>query len=365
MTLPELTVRAVKTTPVVAPLKRPVAAATGSIPEAPLVLVDLETDQGITGRAYAFAQSAIALRPLAAMIGGMAGLIQGDPVAPFEIEMKLRKRTLLLGSGGVAGIALSVLDMCAWDAAAKAAGMPLVEFLGGQRRPVRAYNSCGLWMMPVERLANDAAALLDEGGFQAVKLRVGRNTLEEDIAAVRAVKERIGDGVTLMADFNQKLSAAEAIHRGRALDAEGLYWIEEPVRQDDYDGCARVAAAIRTPVQIGENFASTYEMIHAIHAGAMRYVMPDVQRIGGVTGWLRAAAIAHAHGIEMSSHLFPEYSAHLLAVTPTCHFLEYVDWAAPVLAEPIEIRDGCAVIPDRPGAGVDWDAAAVRRFAVE
>ena len=148
------------------------------------------------------------------------------------------------------------------------------------------------------------------------------------------------------------------------LDGEGLAWIEEPVRHDDYAGCAHIAAALETPVQIGENLLDTHQLVSALEARAMDYVMPDVQRIGGVTGWMRAAGIAHAHGIEMSSHLFPEVSAHLLAVTPTAHWLEYMDWATPILAEPIQIRDGFAVIPERPGSGITWDEAAVKRFAV-
>lgn len=157
---------------------------------------------------------------------------------------------------------------------------------------------------------------------------------------MRSVKKRIGEDVLLMADFNQKLTVNEAIARGQALDGEGLYWIEEPIRHDDYLGYSRVSAEIQTPIQFGEKLQSTYDMVTALTTRAVDYVMPDVQRIGGVTGWLRAAAIAQAYGIEMSSHLFPEYSAHLLAVTPTCHYLEYMDWATPIIAEPIEIREG-------------------------
>jgi mandelate racemase len=165
-------------------------------------------------------------------------------------------------------------------------------------------------------------------------------------------------------DFNQRLTVAEAIRRGRALDDEGLYWIEEPTRHDDYAGYARICAEVRTPIQTGENLLNTFELVQALQANSLDFVMPDVQRIGGVTGWLRAAAIAHAHGVEMSSHLFPGYSAHLLAVTPTAHYLEYMDWADPVLNEPIRISDGHALIPDRPGSGVTWDEAAVGRCLV-
>ncbi len=192
---------------------------------------------------------------------------------------------------------------------------------------------------------------------------MGRDDLAQDLAAVRAVKRRIGDRATLMCDFNQRLTVNEALHRARALDGEGLYWIEEPVRHDDYEGCAAVAAAVATPIQIGENLVDTFEMARAIALRSLDFVMPDVQRIGGVTGWLRAAALAHAHGIEMSSHLFPEFSVHLLGVTPTGHWLEYMDWATPVLRHPLTVENGLARIPDRPGAGIEWDEEAVARYS--
>jgi len=254
--------------------------------------------------------------------------------------------------------------MCAWDALAQAAGLPLVKLLGGEVKPVRAYNSCGLWIQPVGQLADDAETLVAEGGFTALKLRVGRDDAAEDVAAVRAVKKRVGDKIIVMCDYNQRLTVNEAIRRGRMLDGEGLYWIEEPVRHDDYAGCARIAADLRTPIQAGENLVDTFELINALEAKAMDYVMPDLQRIGGITGWKRAAAITHAYGMDMSSHLFPEYSAHLLAVTPTAHWLEYMDWAVPIVTEPIQVKDGYALIPDRPGSGIVWNEEAVKRYAV-
>jgi mandelate racemase len=231
-------------------------------------------------------------------------------------------------------------------------------------RPVRAYNSNGLGLMEPGAVADEAEQLVAEG-FAAVKIRLGRPSLALDLAAVRAVRSRLGDAITLMSDFNQKLSVNEAILRGRALDDEGLCWIEEPIRADDYLGNAKVTDDLLTPVQIGENFSGPFAMAEAIAAGASDYVMPDAQRIGGVTGWLRAAALAHSAGIEMSSHLFPEISAHLLAVTPTCHWLEYVDWASPILAEPIAIRDSHAIIAERPGSGISWNEEAVARYAIE
>jgi mandelate racemase len=360
----KLTVRDIRARPVLVPLKRPVVSASGSIPRAPLVLVDLETEEGITGRSYLFAFLPGMLKPMVGCLEALREMIKGEHCTPYEIERKLRKRLMLLDTPGILGLALAGVDMCAWDALAKAHGLPLVELLGGEVKPIRAYNSCGLWIQPVDRLADEAEALAAEGNFGAVKLRVGRDDPADDLAAVRAVKKRLGDRITVMCDFNQRLTVNEAILRGRMLDGEGLYWIEEPVRHDDYQGYARICAALETPIQTGENLPNTFEMAQAIEARSLDYVMPDVQRIGGVTGWLRAAALAHTHGVEMSSHLFPEISAHLLAVTPTCHYLEYMDWATAVLADPIRIRDGHAIIPERPGAGIEWNEEAVAKHLV-
>jgi mandelate racemase len=358
-----LKIKSIRARPVLAPFKRPPLTASGGIPSAALVLIDLETDGGIVGRAYIFGFAPWTLKSIVGCVDGLAELIKGDALTPFEIEAKLRKRLALIDTPGLVGLALAGVDMCAWDALAQANGVPLVKLLGGQIRPVRAYNSCGLWIQPIEKVADEAEQLVAEGGFSAIKLRVGRDDPAQDIAAARAVKKRIGDKVSVMCDFNQRLSVNEAILRGRMLDDEGLYWIEEPVRHDDYVGYARICAELQTPIQTGENLVDTFEMVNAIALDSLDYVMPDLQRIGGVTGWLRAAALAHAHGIEMSSHLFPEFSCHLLAVTPTCHWLEYVDWAAPILAEPVQLKDGNVIIPDRPGAGITWNEEAVKRYA--
>ena len=168
-----------------------------------------------------------------------------------------------------------------------------------------------------------------------------------------------------MVDFNQALSVAEALRRGRMIDDEGgVLWIEEPVRADDFAGTARIAREIATPIQIGENFMGPEQMAQALAAGACDYVMPDAQRIGGVTGWMRAAALAQGAGVEMSSHLFPEASCHLLAVTPTSHWLEFVDWADAILEEPLRVKDGFVSIPERPGLGMTWDERAVARYTL-
>ncbi len=360
----KLTIKNIRVRSVHAPMKRPLATASGAISIAPLVLVDLERDQGIIGRSYVFTLTPMALQPTATLIQEMLAVIKGDALVPYALEQKLQKRFRLLGLQGLVYVALSAIDMAAWDALAQAQNMPLVRLLGGEVKPIKAYNSCGLGLMGAEKVAKQAIELL-EGGFSAMKIRLGYATATEDVQVVRAVRKAVGDAITLMCDYNQGLAPAEALVRGRALDDEGLHWIEEPILADDYAGNALIARDVKTPIQIGENFWGPHDMKKALAAQACDYAMPDLMRIGGVSGWLRSAALAQSAGMPMSSHLFPEISAHLLAITPTCHWLEYVDWAAPVLAEPIEIKDGHALIPDRPGNGMVWNEGAVSKYAAD
>src|SRR6202044_3956821 len=213
--------------------------------------------------------------------------------------------------------AVAGLDMALWDALAKSAGLPLARLLGGTMDPVPAYNSNGLGLIPPAAAGDEALELLAEGGFSALKVRVGRDRAADDIAATRRVRTAVGSEVTLVADYNQGLALGDALERCRALDGEGLAWIEEPLRYDDLDGHARIARDIATPVMLGENFSGPRAMHDAIGAQACDLVMPDLMRIGGVTGWLQAAAVADVAGLPMSSHLYPEVSGHLMRVTPT------------------------------------------------
>jgi mandelate racemase len=358
-----LTLRAIHATAVEVPMARPLGTSALTMRTAPLLLIDLETEEGVTGHAYLFCYTRIAPGPIAAVLADIQDAVRGERLAPVDLSTRLQQRYRLLGAQGIVRMALAGFDVACWDALSLAAGLPLASYIGSQPRAIPAYNSNGLGLMSPEQAADEAEALLEQG-FQAVKLRLGRATAEQDLAVVRAVRRRLPDTVALMTDYNQALTVTEAIRRGQALDGEGVYWIEEPTRHDDYAGCARIAAALKTPVQIGENFAGASAMATALAADACDYAMPDLERIGGITGWQRAAALASAVGIEMSSHIFPEVSAHLLAATPTCHWLEYVDWAAPILAEPLRIVDGLAQVPDRPGSGVAWDTDAVKRFRI-
>ncbi len=335
----------------------------GTITKAPLLLIDLETEEGVTGRSYLWSYFPAAMAAIANILEEVERVVKGAEVAPLELRDRLAARFALIGVQGIVRMAMAGLDVAAWDALAVALNVPLATLLGSTPKRIRAYNSCGLGLMAPKKVADEAERLL-EGGFGALKLRLGYPTLKEDIAALRAVRKRVGDDVLVMVDYNQALSLAEALERGRALDHEGVYWLEEPIRHDDYAGYARLVRELKSPIQIGENFSLPDGMATALAAGAADYVMPDLERIGGVTGWQRAAALAATHRIAMSSHLYPEASVHLLAATPTGHFLEYVDWADKILAEPLRIAGGFAVSPDRPGTGLSWDRKAVEKYRI-
>jgi mandelate racemase len=359
-----LKIKTIRVRAVAAPVKRPLQTASGTVSAAALLLLDLETDGGIVGRSYLFSPGKPHLPAIAKLVEAMAEMLKGDAVAPFDIEKKLRARYALLGVHNIVLFAMSGIDMAAWDALGQALGQPLARLLGATPRPIPAYNSNGLGILPIKLLQKEAVELVEEG-FSAIKLRLGRPDAREDLAAIRAVKKEVGPDVLLMTDFNQCLSVAEAVKRGRMIDEEGgIYWIEEPVRADDFAGCSLVRREVHTPIQIGENFMGPEQMAQALAAGACDYVMPDAERIGGVTGFMRAAALAQGAGVEMSSHLFPEASCHLLAATPTSHWLEYVDWAEPILKNPLVLNKGFVEIPGRHGLGMEWDEKAVKRFAV-
>jgi mandelate racemase len=346
---------------VLVPLGIPLGTSAAVVREAPLLLVDLDTHEGVTGHCYLFCYSASGARAIAAHLQEAVRLVEGQKLAPRSIARNLSRRFALLGVTGTVRMALSALDVALWDALAISLATPLVCLLGAQPRPVRAYNSNGLGLMPPEAAADESELLLAKG-FQGIKLRLGYTSLEQDLAVTRAVRRRIPAGIALMVDYNQALSLTEALMRGRALQQEGVYWLEEPIRHDDYRGNATIARELSLPLQIGENFNGPEAMLDALAAEACDFVMPDLARIGGITGWIEAAGIAAARGIEMSSHLFPEVSAHLLAVTATAHWLEYVDWADAILQEPLEIVAGSALIPQRPGHGMVWDPGKVSKL---
>jgi len=340
------------------PLERPLRTASGALESAPLLLIDVATDAGITGRAYVMGYTAATLAPMRAFLENIAPMCTGQPVAPADRAAGFEAAFRLMGRQGLVGMALSGLDMALWDALGQAHGVPVVELLGAEPRPVIAYDSYGIVDMPQDSGMLEASLAR---GFQGIKIKLGDGDVARDVETVRAVRNVIGDDVALMVDYNQSLTALAAVRRIEHLADFDLHWVEEPVPAEDFEGHAEVRAASPVPIQTGENWWFASDMAKAIAAGACDYAMPDLMKIGGVTGWLAAAGLAASVRMPVSSHLFIEASAHVLPVTPTAHWLEYLDMASTVLENPSTVVDG-HVTAQGPGLGMRWNEDAVKRY---
>jgi mandelate racemase len=349
----EFRVRAIRV-----PMREPHRTASGTIAESPLVLTDILTGNDVTGHSIVFTYTTAALGPTADLIRNIGQTIVGEPLAPLDIADKLARRFRLLGTQGLVGMALAAIDMAAWDALARHLGLPLCELLGGFPKPVQAYGAVGY-----DGAAGSASVAEQWAaqGFKAVKAKIGYPTVREDLEVIKAIRSAVGNDVAIMVDYNQSLTPTEAMERIRILESEGLAWIEEPVLAHDYEGHARVARQAATPIQCGENWWGPQDFGHAIAARASDYAMLDAMKIGGVTGWMRAGAMAANAGLRVSSHLWPEISAHLLSVTPTAHWLEYCDWWNLVIASPLRIERGTAIAGSAPGSGVEWNEDGIAR----
>src|SRR5258705_5037018 len=360
MSTPTPAIRSVKARAVITPISRPVKNAFGVIDAAPLVLIDVETDQGVTGRSYIFAYAKLTLKPLVHLIEEIGRDLAGKAIAPFDLMSAMDAKFRLLGWQGLVGMAVSGLDMAFWDALGQAAGLPLVKLLGGSPRPIRAYDSYGVVDPKADE--KDLRRSLDQG-FRGIKIKGGDGDAANDERVVKGVRALLGPDVALMIDFNQSLDPAEATHRIARLAPYDLHWIEEPVPKENLSGHAKVRETSPTPIQAGENWWFPRGFAEAIEAGASDFIMPDLMKCGGVTGWLQVAAQAEAANIPMSSHLFAEASAHMLAVKPTAHRPRVLDLGRAILAEPIEIVDGTLTARGL-GLGLSWNEAAVAEYLV-
>jgi len=353
-------IKSVNARAVVTPMARPLRNAFGVIDVAPLLLIDVATDQGITGRSYLFAYSKVTLKPFVHLVEEIGLDLVGKPVAPYELMAAMDAKFRLLGTQGLVGMAISGLDMAFWDVLGQAAGKPVVELLGGSPKPIKAYDSYGAIEADVDEKA--VRRSLDQG-FRGIKIKGGDGDAANDERRVKGLRKLLGPDVSLMLDFNQSLDPAEAKRRIDRLAPYDLTWIEEPVPQENLSGHAEVRETSPIPIQSGENWWFPRGFAEAIAAGASDFIMPDLMKVGGITGWLGVAGQANAASIPMSSHILPEASAHVLAVTPTAHWLEFLDFAGLILADPVKIEGG-AVTARGPGLGMEWNEAAISKYQI-
>jgi mandelate racemase len=360
---PTIEITGVRIRPAVVPLRRALNTRVGLFTRGPFLLIDLETRGGVTGHALCFTFIQLAQKLVPVLIEELVSSLKGRKIAYADaaaVHDACEKRLSHIGHEGLAKMAISMFDMVLHDALAREAGLPLYKLLGGTAAPLPTYNSCGLDIMEPVDAAREARELVAEhGGFAHVKLRMGREHAADEVATYKAVRSAVGPDIVISCDFNQGLPVLGALDTCRAIDGLGLAWIEEPVVYDDYDTQARLATKLATPIQIGENWWSWRVGKAAIEMGACDYVMPDLLRIGGVTGWMRLARVAEARAVPFSSHLSPDYSAHVLAATPTRHWLEYMDWGQGLLADPLVPVKGFTTPRDTPGTGVEWNEKAI------
>lgn len=354
------TVESIRVRTVSVPMKQPHQTASGVVSESPLVLTDLTTADGVTGHSIVFTYTVAALGPTGELIRNLETMVKGERLAPAAITQSLKDRLRLLGTQGLVGMALAAIDMALWDALARTLGVSLVRLLGAAERPIPAYGGIGY-----DGVKGSAKAAEDwaRRGFSGIKAKIGYPTVGEDVEVIRAMRAATGDDMAIMVDYNQSLTPVEAVQRLKVLDDEDLVWVEEPTLAHDYQGHALVSREASTPIQCGENWWGVLDMQHAIDAHASDYMMPDVMKIGGVSGWMQAAALAQTRGILLSNHLWPEISTQLMGATPTAHWLEYIDWWNPVVAEPLHIENGMAMPSGAAGSGVSWVEENVARYA--
>jgi mandelate racemase len=256
MSKPVPAIRSVKARALVVPLTRPVKNAFGVIDAGPLVLIDVETDQGVTGHSYIFAYAKLTLKPLVHLIEEIGRELTGKPVAPYDLMAAMDAKFRLLGWQGLVGMAVSGLDMAYWDALGQIADRPVAELLGGSPRPIKAYDSYGV----VDPAADEKALRrsLDQG-FRGIKIKGGDGDAANDERVVRGVRALLGPDIALMIDFNQSLDPAEATRRIARLAPYDLHWIEEPVPQENLSGhakCARPRRRRSRPARTGGSRAA-------------------------------------------------------------------------------------------------------------
>ena len=358
-----LNIRDIRVRAALPPLPRPLSTASGKLTHAAVVLVDISLTGGLEGRTYLFCPRPDMVKAQIAVIEALAGLVRGQSCDPVAIGAFLDRQFLLFGSSGLVTMGRAAIDMALWDALARAQSVPLFRLLGAQETSVRAYDSSGLGISNLNDVVEEAHSFTARG-FNHIKLRLGYPSVEDDLRIVDGLRAAVGPEIGIMVDYNQSLTLEDAKFRCAALDDRGLVWIEEPIHAADFEGAALLEATTRTPIQIGENFQSPRDAARALSITSSRYQMPDVMKIGGITDWLRVSDLTQAAHVPISTHLFPEVSAHLLASAPHGHFLEYMNWTDAILEQPLEPEGGLIELSETPGTGLDWDERAVSRYQI-
>ena len=329
------------------------------------VTLELGTDQGLTGIGLTFFGGALT-PALKAAVDGLAGLLIGDdPMQTEAIAAKARRAAGGSGPGGVFTLALSAIDIACWDLKGKALGRSVAALLGGLRARVPTYASGALMRPhPIDYLAKAGPRLRDMG-FRQMKMQCGSEpTVAASVERVRVMREAIGPDIDLMCDINQLWSVNHAIEVGRRIEPYHLFWLEDPTAHDDFAGLARIADTLVTPIAAGEYHYGIVPFRHMLEARSIDVVMIDLLRVGGITQWMKVAGMAEAFNLPVVSHLVPELHVHLIAAIPHGLTVEYMPWTLRLYEETPRLENGHLIVPDKPGLGLVFDQAALKRYQV-
>lgn len=337
----------------------------GTMSHFDFVTVRLTTSDGLEGVGYTFTPGTGGAAIHAHVYHDLRQIVVGEDSRRTEqLWEKMWWHVHFAGRGGAIVPAISAIDIALWDLAGKRAGEPWWRLLGGHSKRVRAYAGGVDLQLEPDQLVEQTGGFLDMG-FRAIKMKVGRESLEEDVARVAAVRDRLGPDIPLMVDANMGYRVDEAVCAARAFADYGIYWFEEPIIPDDYAGHARVAREGGIPVATGENLRTVYEFAHMIRYGEIAFPEPDVAICGGVSSFLKIARLAEAHNLPVTSHGVHDLHVHLLSAVPNASFLEvHMFGINDYILHPLEIQDGMAVAPDRPGHGVEFDWSALNAHRV-
>jgi L-alanine-DL-glutamate epimerase-like enolase superfamily enzyme len=351
-------VRHVQLSTATLPLSTPISDAkvfTGRqrpMTEVVFLFAEIATEQGHSGVGFSYSKRAGGPAQYAHAKEVAEGLIGEDPSDIARVHDKLLWAGASVGRSGVATQALAAIDVALWDLKAKRADLPLAKLLGAHRDSVRTYNTSGGFLNASLEEVKDRASASLEAGIGGIKIKVGLPDSAEDLRRVAGVREHIGTEVPLMVDANQQWDRATALRMGRRLEEFDLTWIEEPLDAYDIEGHARLTAALDTPIATGEMLASVAEHVRLIEARSCDIIQPDAPRVGGITQFLRLAALADQRGLDLAPHFAMEIHLHLAAAYPREPWVEHFDWLDPLFEERLETRDGRMLVPARPGLGI-------------
>jgi L-alanine-DL-glutamate epimerase-like enolase superfamily enzyme len=332
--------------------------------EVAFLFAEIRTADGHEGLGFSYSKRAGGRAQFAHAREIAADLIGEDPSDIGRLWTRLVWAGASVGRSGAATQAIAAIDVALWDLKAKRAGLPLAKLLGAYRDAVRCYDTSGGFLHePIERILDNAEAAR-AAGIDGIKIKVGHPSPAVDLARIHAVRERLGDGVPLMVDANQRWDRPTAQRVGRALEEFGLVWIEEPLDAYDAEGHATLARSLDTPIASGEMLTSVAEHCELIRHGAVDVIQPDAPRIGGITQFQRLATLAEHRHLTLAPHFAMEIHVHLAAAYPHEPWVEHFDWLHPLFNERLDIRDGCIHLSERPGLGLTLSEQA-RAWTVE